>query len=964
MLELKKISKTYKSKKGSSCNALKNINIKFPDKGLVFILGKSGSGKSTLLNIIGGLDAPDAGEIVIKGKSSKDFSQKDYDAYRNTFLGFIFQEYNVMDDFSVYDNVALSLKLQNQKVDKEVVEDILDKVGLKGFEKRKPNELSGGQKQRVAIARALVKQTEIILGDEPTGNLDSNTSKQIFKILGKLAQNKLVIIVSHDRDSAEKYADRIIELADGEVIADVSKRHEGVEDFLITNKTITIPSDRPLNAQEIRKVNKALNEKPLKIRQRSDSRFEKTGTVESQKNDGCRLIRSKFPNKYATQLGVSNFKTKKFRLVVTIFLTVISLALFGLSQIFAGYDIAVASSKSFEENNISEIVLKQGTYIEEFDSFNMSSMETIDKQTYDKLTQDYVTNHLDFYSLEMTYKNPEFDIMNMIMSMVGRNLSTPYTTTSQGVVIAELSDIKKYFGGDACEIIKGSYPLDTDVKVVITDYLADSLIAINKNQYLQEIAAMGDEYNYLKDDLYEYILLVGINDIMGLKVDVSGIISTDYKTKYKDLIDTYNASSDQFTSHADYDKYCLEVKNYYSILFAKSETFINSVNTTVGYAKVSTIKFRPTFGEYKKGLPSTKYAYKLDELIKQLNVSGYDMQYLYDNKILSDGADSYINDSNIKNPVIIPLTTYKEILEQYVLKMEEELEKNEDSSKRQSLTEAQALLNNLIVGNYIFDANAIKDYQKINMGTFNLLDIADGPVYEEYLNVVGVIDFNLLTQKIPATASYGSIVCAIFSDENIVKSAAANNSLRAIYVTLPNSERLVREYLKIANDNFIYHESEISATLYLVSNIFKIFSIVFQWVALIMGIFSTILLFNFITISVVNKQKEIGILRAIGAKGSDVGKIFLIESTIMGAITVICSWGLIFLGTHLINSLLVNSFKSYLQSTIINRITLLTVGFTPIFAVLVACALVVLFATIIPVIKISRMKPVDAIKKL
>ena len=115
--------KTYKSKKGSSCNALKSINIKFPDKGLVFILGKSGSGKSTLLNIIGGLDAPDKGEIIIRGKSSKDFSQKDYDAYRNTFLGFIFQEYNVLDDFSVYDNVALSLKLQNQKVDKEVVED-------------------------------------------------------------------------------------------------------------------------------------------------------------------------------------------------------------------------------------------------------------------------------------------------------------------------------------------------------------------------------------------------------------------------------------------------------------------------------------------------------------------------------------------------------------------------------------------------------------------------------------------------------------------------------------------------------------------------------------------------------------------------------------------------------------------------------------------------------------------------
>ena len=964
MLELKKISKTYKSKKGSSCNALKNINIKFPDKGLVFILGKSGSGKSTLLNIIGGLDAPDNGEIIIRGKSSKDFSQKDYDAYRNTFLGFIFQEYNVMDDFSVYDNVALSLKLQNQKVDKEVVEDILDKVGLKGFEKRKPNELSGGQKQRVAIARALVKQTEIILGDEPTGNLDSNTSKQIFKILGKLAQNKLVIIVSHDRDSAEKYADRIIELADGEVIADVSKRSEDIEDFAITNKTITIPSDRPLTPKELRQVNKAMSEKPLKIRQRSDSKFEKTGNIVSQKTDGCKLIRSKFPNKYATQLGVSNFKTKKFRLVVTIFLTVVSLALFGLSQIFAGYDIAVASSKSFEANNITDIVLKQGTYIEEFDSFNMSSMETINKQAYDKLTKDYVTNHLDFYALEMTYKSSEFDIMSMIMSMVGRNLSTPYATSSQGVLVAELNDIKKYFGGESCEIIKGVYPQDTDTKVVITDYLADSLINLNKDKYIREITAMGDEYAHLKDNLYEYILMVGISDIMGLKVDVCGIISTDYKTKYKNLLDTYVASSDQFTSHEDYDKFCLEVKNYYSVLFAKSTAFINSVNTSVGYAKVSSIKFRPTFGEYKKGLPSTKYVYKLDELVAQLESNGHDLQYLYDENILSPDADIYVNDSRIKNAVIIPLATYKEMLEQYLLKIEEELSEKEDPVKRQSFNEATALLSNLSAGDYSFDPDAIKDYQKINMGTFNLLDIANGPAYEEYLNVVGIIDFNSLAKHIPATASYGSVVCAIFSDVNVIKNATANNSLRALYVTLPDSERLVREYLTIANDNFVYHESEISATLYLVSNIFKIFSIVFQWVALIMGIFSTILLFNFVTISVVNKQKEIGILRAIGAKGSDVGKIFLIESAIMGAITVVCSWGLIFLGTHLINSLLVGSFKSYLQSTIINRITLLTVGVTPIFAVLVACAIVVFLATVIPVVKISRMKPVDAIKKL
>ncbi len=945
MLELKKISKTYKSKKGSSCNALKNINIKFPDKGLVFILGKSGSGKSTLLNIIGGLDAPDGGEIIIRGKSSKDFSQKDYDAYRNTFLGFIFQEYNVMDDFSVYDNVALSLKLQNQKVDKAAIEDILDKVGLKGFEKRKPNELSGGQKQRVAIARALVKSTEIVLGDEPTGNLDSNTSKQIFKILGKLAKNKLVIIVSHDRDSAEKYADRIIELADGEVIADISKREEESPDFKISKNSISIPSERALTPIEIRQLNKALAEKPLKLRKSNNAKFEKTKPVESEKNDGCKLIRSKLPNKYATQLGVSNFKTKKFRLVVTIFLTVVALALFGLSQIFAGYNIAVASAHSFRKNNITDIILKQGSYIKEFDAFNRGTAETFSDDVYKKLTSEYITDSLDFYALEMTYQAPDpTDLMNILLTAMGRGLTTPYTKTTKGVVIANHDDIKKFFGGDACEVIRGTYPVSGSKKVAITDYLADSLISLNRSKYLAEIEALGAEYEHYKDDLYSYLLVVGANDAMGLNVGISGIISTDYKTKYKSLIDTYTISPDQFTSHEDYDNFALNVDNYYAVFYAADKTFIDNVNATIGYTKLNSIKFRPTLidsdeegGGYRKGIPATKYVYKLDELVGQLQAQGHDLQYLYDEGILTSEAATYINDNNIKNAVILPLNTYNDIYRTNTP---------------------------VTIAEYIFDPATIKDEQRVNVGFFDLMSMKDGPASEEYLTVVGLIDFVKLAEKIPATRGYDSIVCSIFSDQNVKNYATKNNSLRGIYVTLPANENIMERFLTLANDNYVYHESEISTTLYLVSNIFKIFSIVFRWVALIMGIFSTILLFNFVSLSVVNKQKEIGILRAIGAKGTDVGKIFLIESMIMGAITVVCSWGLIFIGTELINNLLVSSFKSYLQSTVIESISLLTVGFVPIIAVLIACVFVILFATLIPVIRISRMKPVDAIKKL
>jgi len=222
MLELKNVCKTYKSKNTSDTEALKNLNLNFNSVGLSFILGKSGCGKSTLLNILGGLDTPTSGEIIFKGKSFKDFKGKDYDSYRNTSVGFVFQEYNLVEKFNVFDNVAYSLKLQDSKIDENIVLDVLDKVGLKDLAKRKVNELSGGQKQRVAIARALVKNPSIILADEPTGNLDSESSKMIFEILKKLSQERLVIVVSHDAESANTFGDRIISLQDGVVISDTN----------------------------------------------------------------------------------------------------------------------------------------------------------------------------------------------------------------------------------------------------------------------------------------------------------------------------------------------------------------------------------------------------------------------------------------------------------------------------------------------------------------------------------------------------------------------------------------------------------------------------------------------------------------------------------------------------------------------------------------------------------------------
>lgn len=237
MLELKNINKIYKSKKSNDTNALNNINITFNKTGLVFILGKSGSGKSTLLNLLGGLDTPTSGEIIYKSKTFKDFKEKDYDEYRNSSVGFIFQEYNLIDKYDVFENINYALKLQGINDNNKVLE-VLDKVGLKDYKSRKINELSGGQKQRIAIARALVKNPDIILADEPSGNLDSENSKIIFDILKELSKERLVIVVSHDRENALNYGDRIIELQDGNIVNDIN-RTIFVEDSNITNKTST-----------------------------------------------------------------------------------------------------------------------------------------------------------------------------------------------------------------------------------------------------------------------------------------------------------------------------------------------------------------------------------------------------------------------------------------------------------------------------------------------------------------------------------------------------------------------------------------------------------------------------------------------------------------------------------------------------------------------------------------------------
>ena len=221
MLKLTNIVKSYLTG-NSKVEALKDINIEFRKNEFVSILGPSGCGKTTLLNIIGGLDRYDSGDLSVNNRSTKDFSDKDWDSYRNHSIGFVFQSYNLIPHQTVLSNVELALTLSGvskQERRKRAVE-ALEKVGLSDQLYKKPNQMSGGQMQRVAIARALVNDPEILLADEPTGALDSETSVQIMEILKEISKDKLIIMVTHNPEIAEKYSTRIVRLLDGRVTSD------------------------------------------------------------------------------------------------------------------------------------------------------------------------------------------------------------------------------------------------------------------------------------------------------------------------------------------------------------------------------------------------------------------------------------------------------------------------------------------------------------------------------------------------------------------------------------------------------------------------------------------------------------------------------------------------------------------------------------------------------------------------
>ena len=348
MLKLTNIKKDYVLNGGDTVPALKGVDLEFRPSEFVSILGPSGCGKTTLLNIIGGLDRYTDGDMSVDGISTKHYSDVDWDSYRNIRIGFIFQSYNLISHVDILTNVEMALLLAgvSKQERRQRAVKALEDVGLGEHIHKKPNQLSGGQMQRVSIARALINNPSIILADEPTGALDSNTSVQIMEILKEISYNKLIIMVTHNPELAEQYSNRIVRLKDGLVVDDtnpyssekenaVSKSEESIEQTLTTDEDSEQDNaekklDSVAEQEGVDQDGEGKKKKKVKI---AKIDFSKHKAKRQRKN---LLKKTSMSFASAIKLSFTNLMTKKGRTFMTAFAG--SIGIIGVALVLAIYN--------------------------------------------------------------------------------------------------------------------------------------------------------------------------------------------------------------------------------------------------------------------------------------------------------------------------------------------------------------------------------------------------------------------------------------------------------------------------------------------------------------------------------------------------------------------------------------------------------------------------------------------------
>lgn len=620
MIKIDGLTKKYLSNRKSVCVALDDIHLVLPDTGLVFILGKSGSGKSTLLNLLGGLDSFDGGDILCFSNSLKDFSGKDFEAYRSHLVSFIFQDYHLLDELTVWENVTL---LSSDAQNDEFFLSQLEAVGISELKDRYPSELSGGQRQRVAIARALAKKPRIVLCDEPTGNLDNATSKQILKLLKKLSENQLVLVVSHNTTDANTYADRIIELSDGKIVSDISRVNGYTDDLIIQDGTATIPYHSHLNGDELDKLNTAIRDGQVTELKVNSPGFEKTSVEYNPTKQN--LVMRKLRRENVRALFKRFFFSRTKSMISVLFLSLLMFSVFAVIQSFLKYDSATAiNTASSETNGILAIERKYNDY---------------PLSIYDDLSVFENENAYYLYNQSTMWTNAPAGSSwdNGIFFSESTNFTELFIYENYGLLLCDEDYLKHLYGKNG-EILltAGSLDYSYQTGVLITDYFADAII-----------------YHETSNNSFRYTShqsLIGTYVPAGLNSAgyICGIIDTDYEQTYKPVFEKYQEiknSEEEFTP-----------KEIEDMVFKSPEciAFVDDVKMHLGVAYSLNYDYVQDFNQDENTLVWSKNLYFSNGIQESLYTSSPNISTLGD--LSGVTAESFSNEE-----IGLPYTLYNKL---------------------------------------------------------------------------------------------------------------------------------------------------------------------------------------------------------------------------------------------------------------------------------------------------------------
>ncbi len=559
MIKITSLYKVYRSKKLRRHAALNNINLTLPDAGLVFVLGKSGSGKSTLLNLIGGLDKITSGTIEVDGNDISRLNERKMCNYRNSHVGFIFQDYHLIEELTVYDNILLSLNLRRMK-DYGDVSMALAKVGLAGYEHRYPSELSGGERQRVAIARAIVKEPRIILADEPTGNLDNQTSTSIIELLREISREHLILVVSHNRRDALTYADRIIELSGGRVVDDYTRNAGAVGGVRPSGNVMVYPEGRELSDEDIAILNANITRPIVK----SKSQFVNTRESDEEPTF-IEIVKEKLSFFKKMRLSRKFLKSKALAIALSSFMVAVIMVIMSLAQTIIAFDSGAIISKELKKSNQNAMLLNKVLTTDRIQQLGGQYRVTIDEgdvqALYDAGYEGDIYPVLSF-TLSVKTRYTRYGLVGTAFS------SSPYLSETLGTIVVDDAFLEEKFGTLAYEAKLDEF---RPYGVLITDYVADAILMGNtkyKHKSYEDLLGKYYEQGYNRERAY-----------------INGIIDTGYEERYQDFLAALKDKKDlnmaDFYENEDFQNFTSEVYDNLGYCYTTNPDFVQSYSKTI-----------------------------------------------------------------------------------------------------------------------------------------------------------------------------------------------------------------------------------------------------------------------------------------------------------------------------------------------------------------------------------------------